>query len=130
MKEILQVTFRIYIGKLKEWLKREIQLFGQFMILIWVLVSGFIGGPLAIVVLTILILAFVKYLETIGKYVNRKYDGTFPLPGKKFVEEQDGILQVDKKDMQDILLYLMAVQAYLEEKGYAYEKPIDNSEEA
>lgn len=129
MKEILHVTSKIYIGRMKEWLKREIQLFGQLMILMWVLVSGYIGDYLVIIPGTVLLLIAVKYLETVGKYVNQKYDGAFPLPGKKFVEEQDGILQADKKDMQDMLLYLMAVQAYLEEKGYIYEKPIDNSEE-
>lgn len=129
MKEILQVTLRIYAGKLKEWLKRDIQLFGQLMILMWVVASGYIGNLLIVIPATIFLLIAVKYLETVGKYVNRKYDGAFPLPVKKFVEEQDGILQADKKDMQDMLLYLMAVQAYLEEKGYTYEKPIDNSEE-
>lgn len=129
MKEILQVTFKIYIGRLKEWLKREIQLFGQLMILMWVIASGYIGNLPIVIPATILLLIAVKYLETLGKYINQGYDGAFPLPGKKFVEEQDGILQADKKDMQDMLLYLMAVQAYLEEKGYIYEKPIDNSEE-
>lgn len=128
MKEILQVTLRIYAGKLKEWLKRDIQLFGQLMILVWVFASSYINNLPIVIPATILLLISVKYLETLGKYVNQGYDGAFPLPGKKFVEEQDGILQVDKKDMQDILLYLMAVQAYLEEKGYTYEKPIDNSE--
>lgn len=129
MKEILQVTFKIYIGRLKEWLKRELQLFGQLMILMWVIASGYICNLPIVIPATILLLIAVKYLETLGKYVNQGYDGAFPLPGKKFVEEQDGILQVDKKDMQDMLLYLMAVQVYLEEKGYTYEKPIDNSEE-
>lgn len=129
MKEILKESFTILKRNCIRNLKKYLPLVGSAALLVWVIIIATYEVPFLLVLFgTVWVIVFLKFIDIIYMCANHVHGESFPLPEKKYVREEDGILLVEKEDMQSLFLYMQGLEMFLDEKGYIFEKGIDKTE--
>lgn len=83
------------------------------------LLAGYFGYSEEVALLTVFMIGLMLELFSIVEDFNSVGASGFPLPSKKFTtENEDGEVFVEKRRLQEMILYVCEVEDYLESHGY------------
>ena len=66
-----------------------------------------------------ILVVFVKYIREVGYKLNHVTERGFPIPTQRYTEvDENGFISVKEEETQEAILYLCDVEDYLKSKGW------------
>lgn len=112
LKEML-ITFRY--GVIEELDKISIAI--QILIPVLIARSGL--NIVGMLLVSICITAFTKYIKEVSYKLNHVTERGFPIPTHRYTKvDENGFVGIEEEETQEAILYLLEVEQYLKSKGW------------
>lgn len=112
LKEML-ITFRY--GVIEELDKISIAI--QILIPVLIARSGL--NLVGMLLVSICITAFTKYIKEVSYKLNHVTERGFPIPTHRYTRvDENGFVGIEEEETQEAILYLLEVEQYLKSKGW------------
>lgn len=112
LKEML-ITFRY--GVIEELDKISIAI--QILIPVLIARSGL--NLIGMLLVSICVMAFTKYIKEVSYKLNHVTERGFPIPTHRYTRvDENGFVGIEEEETQEAILYLLEVEQYLKSKGW------------